>query len=120
MMPFTMSGPAQLFPDEGFTPLLSQEWIDDYNETRTLGALNSIERTPQQTEIGLFWTEHTGQQYARAFRKLTADQGLSTSDTARLMAMLWAGFADSAIGCWNAKFTFSFWRSVAAIRPGPP
>src|SRR5260370_34711605 len=34
------------------------------------------------------------------------------------MAMLWAGFADSAIGCWNAKFSFSFWRPVTAIRAG--
>lgn len=118
MVPFTMTGPAQFFPDEGPTPLDSQQWIDDYNETRTLGAINSTVRTPQQTEIGLFWTEHTGQQYARAFRKLATDQGLSTSDTARLMAMLWAGYADAGIGCWNAKFTFSFWRPVTAIRAG--
>jgi hypothetical protein len=118
MMPFTMTGPAQFFPDEGPTPLDSQEWMDDYNETKTLGALNSTVRTPAQTEIGLFWTEHTGQQYARAFRKLATDKGLSTSDTARLMAMLWAGYADAGIGCWNAKFSFSFWRPVTAIRTG--
>ena len=118
MTPFTMTGPAQFFPDEGPTSLDSQEWIDDYNETKALGAINSTVRTPQQTEIGLFWTEHTGQQYARAFRKLATDQGLSTSDTARLMAMLWAGYADAGIGCWNAKFTFSFWRPVTAIRAG--
>lgn len=118
MVPFTMTGPAQFFPDEGPTPLDSQQWIDDYNETKTLGAINSTVRTPEQTEIGLFWTEHTGQQYARAFRKLATDQGLNTSDTARLMAMLWAGYADAGIGCWNAKFTFSFWRPVTAIRAG--
>ena len=118
MVPFTMTGPAQFFPDEGPTPLDSQDWIDDYNETKTLGALNSTVRTPRQTEIGLFWTEHTGQQYARAFRKLATDQGLNTSDTARLMAMLFAGYADAGIGCWNAKFYFSFWRPVTAIRAG--
>lgn len=118
MVPFTMTGPAQFFPDEGPTPLNSQEWIDDYNQTKTLGAINSTVRTPQQTEIGLFWTEHTGQQYARAFRLLATQQGLNTSDTARLMAMLWAGYADAGIGCWNAKFTFSFWRPVTAIRAG--
>jgi hypothetical protein len=118
MVPFTMTGPAQFFPDEGPTPLDSQDWIDDYNETKTLGALNSTVRTPEQTEIGLFWTEHTGQQYARAFRKLATDQGLNTSDTARLMAMLFAGYADAGIGCWNAKFYFSFWRPVTAIRAG--
>jgi hypothetical protein len=118
MEPFTMASAAQFFPDEGPTPLDSQEWIDDYNQTKSLGALNSTVRTPEQTEIGLFWTEHTGQQYARAFRKLATERELSTSDTARLMAMLWAGYADAGIGCWNAKFSFSFWRPVTAIRIG--
>jgi hypothetical protein len=118
MMPFTMTDPAQFFPDEGPTPLDGEKWIDNYNETKTLGAANSTVRTPEQTEIGLFWTEHTGQQYARAFRNLATQEGLSTSDSARLMAMLWAGYADAGIGCWNAKFFFSFWRPVTAIRAG--
>src|SRR5713226_1698924 len=118
MVSFTMTAAAQFFPDEGPDALDSQQWIDDYNQVKTLGALNSTVRTPQQTEIGLFWTEHTGQQYGRAFRTLATEKGLNTSDTARLMAMLWAGFADSAIGCWNAKFSFSFWRPVTAIRAG--
>jgi hypothetical protein len=30
--------------------------------------------------------------------------------------MVWAGFADSFIGCMNAKYHFSFWRPVTAIR----
>lgn len=118
MVPFTMSGAAQFFPDEGPDALNSQEWIDDYNQVMTLGSLNSTVRTPQQTEIALFWTEHTGQQYARAFRNLATQKGLGSSDTARLMAMLWAGYADAGIGCWNAKFTFSFWRPVTAIQTG--
>ena len=118
MVPFTMSGAAQFFPDEGPPSLDSQQWMDDYNQVMALGAINSAVRTPQQTEIGLFWTEHTGQQYARAFQKLATDKGLSVSDAARLMAMLWAGYADAGIGCWNAKFTFSFWRPVTAIQAG--
>ena len=118
MVPFTMTSAAQFFPDEGPDALDSQQWIDDYNQVMDLGAFNSTLRTPDQTEIGLFWTEHTGQQYARAFRNLAVQQGLSTLDTARLMAMLWAGYADAGIGCWNAKFTFSFWRPVTAIQAG--
>jgi hypothetical protein len=118
MVPFTMSSAGQFFPDEGPDALDSQQWIDDYNQVMALGAINSTVRTPQQTEIGLFWTEHTGQQYARAFRNLATQKGLTTSDTARLMAMLWAGYADAGIGCWNAKFSFSFWRPVTAIQAG--
>src|SRR5260370_8007577 len=29
--------------------------------------------------------------------------------------MVWTGFADSFIGCMNAKYHFSFWRPVTAI-----
>jgi hypothetical protein len=118
MVPFTMTSATQFFPDEGPDALNSEVWIDDYNQVKTLGALNSTVRTPRQTEIGLFWTEHTGQQYGRAFRNLATLKELNTSDTARLMAMLWTGYADSVIGCWNAKFSFSFWRPVTAIRAG--
>ena len=118
MTPFTMTSAAQFFPDEGPDALDTQQWIDDYNQVMTLGAMNSTVRTPEQTEIALFWTEHTGQQYARAFRNLANQKGLNTSDTARLMAMLWAGYADAGIGCWNAKYNFSFWRPVTAIQAG--
>jgi len=118
MVPFTMTSSSQFFPDEGPDALDSQQWIDDYNQVKTLGAINSTVRTPEQTEIGLFWTEHTGKQYARAFQNLATQQGLGTLDTARLMAMLWAGYADAGIGCWNAKFSFSFWRPVTAIQAG--
>ena len=70
MVPFTMTSAGQFFPDEGPDALDSQQWIDDYNQVMTLGAVNSTVRTAQQTEIGLFWTEHTAQQYARAFQNL--------------------------------------------------
>ena len=98
--------------------LKSKTWIRDYNETKSLGDVNSTTRTAEQTEIGLFYTEHPPQQYARAFRGLIAQEGLDTADSARLMAMLWAGLGDSVIGCWNAKFTYSFWRPITAIRVG--
>jgi hypothetical protein len=118
MVPFTMTSAAQFFPHDGPDRLQSKRWIDDYTETMSLGALNSTVRTSEQTEIGLFWTEHPNQQYARAFRGLAIQEGLDTADTARLMAMLTAGLADGAIGCFNAKYTYSFWRPVTAIPAG--
>ena len=108
MTPFTMTSASQFLPDEPPPDLSSQEWADDYNQTKSLGAVNSTVRTPQQTEIGLFWTEQGGRQYARAFRVLAVARGLDISGTARLFAMLWTAYADSAIGCWNAKYHFSF------------
>lgn len=117
MRPFTLTSASQFLPD-GPTPLASDDWVEDYNQVRSLGDVNSTVRTPAQTEIGLFWTEHTGQQYARAFTYLAENYNLSVMDSARMMAILWTGFADAAIGCWNAKFTYNFWRPVTAIRSG--
>jgi len=103
---------------QGPTPLASQHWKADYNLTRTLGAANSQRRTRAQTEIGLFWTEHTPQQYARALGYLAVHYQLSVSETARLFAMLWTGAADASIACFHAKYTYNFWRPVTAIPAG--
>jgi len=116
MVPFTMSSASQFLPDEVPPALTSQDWADDYNQVKTLGAVNSTVRTAGQTEIGLFWTEQTSKQYARAFRALAVGHALNTSDTARLFAMMWTAVADSFIGCMNAKYHFSFWRPVTAIQ----
>ena len=115
MVPFTMSSASQFLPQDGPDDLGSRRWVRDYNETRILGAHDSTVRTPQQTEIGLFWTAHTSSQYAATLRQLSADRGLSTAQSARLFAMVWTAFADSLIGCFNAKYHYGFWRPVTAI-----
>ena len=117
MEPFTMTSASQFLP-AGPPPLDSPEWKHDYNLTRILGESDSTRRTAAQTEIGLFWTEHPGQQFARAFGYLAVNNSLSVQDAARLMAMLWTGAADAVIGCFNAKYTYSFWRPVTAIPGG--
>jgi hypothetical protein len=117
MRPFTMTSAAQFLPD-GPRLLRSNEWREEYDQVRTLGEINSAARTPKQTEIGLFWTEHTGQQYARAFGYLEENYKLDLMDSARLMAILWTGYADSVIGCFDAKYHYSFWRPETAILAG--
>jgi hypothetical protein len=115
--PFTMTTAADFRPD-GPTPLGSEAWKRDYTLTRLLGGANSTLRSAAETEIGIFWTEHPAQQYARAFGYLTDSYGLSVPDTARLMAMLWTGYTDALIGCFDAKYTYSFWRPVTATVAG--
>ena len=118
MTPFTMKSADQFFPQDGPPSLDSKTWIRDYNETKSLGDINSTTRTAAQTEIGLFYTEHPGQQDARLLQGLATQEGLTTTDSARLMAMVWTGEADAVIGCFNAKYFYNFWRPVTAIRVG--
>jgi hypothetical protein len=117
MRPFTMTTAADFRPD-GPTPLGSEAWKRDYNLIRLLGGANSTLRSAAESEIAIFWTEHTAQQFARAFGSLADTYGLGVPETARMMAMLWSGFADAVIGCYDAKYTYSFWRPVTSIIAG--
>ena len=117
MRPFTMKAADDFLPD-GPTSLNSEPWKRDYNLTHLYGGATSTIRSAAETEIGVFWTEHTGQQYARTFSYLVDNYNLGTADSARLMAMLWTGFADAGIACFNAKYKYGFWRPVTAIQAG--
>jgi hypothetical protein len=117
MRPFLIQTPSQ-FRSEGPPALESEQYALDYNETRLYGALNNSLRTSEQTEIGLFYTEHTGAQYNRIFREFALGQNMSVADRARLFAMLYLAGADSLIAAWDSKFYFHFWRPVTAIRAG--
>ncbi len=117
MRPFTMKAAADFLPD-GPAALNSEDWKRDYNLTRLYGGTDSTIRSAAETEIGVFYTEHTGQQYARMFSTLATANNLGVEDSARMMAILWTGYADAAIGCFNAKYKFGFWRPVTAIPVG--
>lgn len=117
MRPFTMKKASQFLP-RGPYPLSSEQWVADYNLTRLFGDANSTIRTLGQTEIGLFWADNPIQQFGRTFNSLVRNYQLDVMDSARLMAVVWTGLADSLIGCFNAKYTFGRWRPVTAIQAG--
>jgi PAP2 superfamily len=117
MRPFTFDT-GSAFRAEPPPALDSAQWAEDYNETQLFGAANSPVRTQEQTEIGRFYAEHTGIQYARIFREFASLQGLELADAARLFAMLYVTGADALIACWDSKYFYGFWRPVTAIRAG--
>jgi hypothetical protein len=115
--PWTMTSPSQFRP--GPPPSLESElWIRDYKETKALGAKVGSTRTPEQTDIGLFWSDNPELQVDRYWRRIAIDQGLSLEENARFFAMLTVARTDATIGCWDAKFQYAFWRPVTAIRAG--
>jgi hypothetical protein len=117
MRPFTMKAASDNLPGPPET-LSSEIWKRDYNLTRSYGGATSTARSAAESEIGIYWTEHTGQQFARAFNYLVANNNMGTADASRMMAMLWTGVADAAIGCFNGKYKYGFWRPVTAIQAG--
>lgn len=97
MTPLTMSSASQFLPDEGPTPLFSQEWADDYNRTKTWGSLTGSPRTPEQTTIELFWAVNAGLPFTSMLGNLVATHRLSVSDSARLYAMTFTAYGNTRI-----------------------
>jgi hypothetical protein len=115
--PFTMHSDSQFRvgppPD-----LASQQWADDYNETKTLGSLTSTTRTAEQTEIGYFWADSGPILWQNALRYISGAYLHDTGDTARMFALAEAAMADAQIACWDSKYFYNFWRPITAIRLG--
>jgi hypothetical protein len=96
--------------------LTSEAYAEDFDEVKRLGSLTSAVRTPDQTAAAIFWQDHALNIWNRVFRSLSASRGLTTADTARLLAMANLASADAAIGCWDSKYYWRFWRPITAIR----
>ncbi len=107
---------AEMLRTDGPNALTSAEYAEDFNEIKELGSLTSITRTPDQTDAAIFWQEHLHGFMNRLFRDLVVSQGRNIVDSARLFAMENLAAADAAIGCWNDKYYWQFWRPITAIR----
>ena len=113
--PLTFDDPSRFRPD-GPDSLTSRSYTRDFNETKALGRVDSTERTPEQTEIARFWTEQTMVQWNRSIRNLALNRHLDTLETARMMAMVHVSTADTMVGCFEAKYHYTFWRPQHAIQ----
>jgi hypothetical protein len=115
--PFTMESPSQFRP-KGPPALNSKQWARDYEEVKTLGSKSNSARTPEQTVTALFWEPLAGTVWPATIRRLARERSLDLPTSARFQAAAFAAFADGLIACWDAKFSFNFWRPVTAIQRG--
>jgi hypothetical protein len=118
MTPFSIRSADQFRPD-GPPDLRSRRWAKDYNEVKELGS-NAVNtpRTAEQTETARFWGEAPVQQARASFRRFISDHQLDVFDAARFMGMVSVTYADSFISCFDAKYHYTFWRPITAIRAG--
>jgi PAP2 superfamily len=120
MTPWVISSPGQFRP-AGPPALASAQYALDFNETKTMGSVSSTTRTADQSIYSWFWAS-TSASYlwnnvalSLLGREERAHRSASTLGNARLLAVLNLAIADAIIGCWEAKYTYSFWRPVSAI-----
>jgi hypothetical protein len=115
LRPFVMRASDQ-FRTQGPNDLTSAEYTKEFNEVKSLGALNSTTRTADQTTAAIFWQFAPAALWNGLGRDLIVDRGLGTADAARLLAMIDLATADAAIACWSDKYRWNAWRPIAAIR----
>lgn len=115
--PFTMKSDSQ-FRVEPPPALTSTTWAEDYNETKSVGAFNSVTRTPEQTDIGYFWADSGPLLWQNALRYISRTYLSDTGDSARMFALADTALADAQIACWDSKYFYNFWRPITAIRLG--
>jgi hypothetical protein len=107
---------AEMLRTDGPQALTSRHYAKDFNEVKRLGSLTSTGRTADQTMAAIFWQAQPLGVYGALMRSFSTRFGLTTAENARMFAMVATASADAAIGCWNDKYYWNFWRPVDAIR----
>jgi PAP2 superfamily len=96
--------------------LTSAKYAAAINEVKALGVSQGSTRTPDQTQIGLFWNPPIWAAWNRIAESAVTGHDDDLSQAARTFAALNLTFADSVIAFYDAKYTYGLWRPVTAIR----
>jgi hypothetical protein len=118
--PFAMTSPSQFRPAAP-PDLTSAQYAAAVTDVKELGRLDSATRTPEQTEIALFWADGGGTFTPPGhWNQIAADVALARGNTlaenARLFALLNIAMADAGISAWDTKYAYDLWRPIDAIR----
>jgi hypothetical protein len=113
--PFGYDDPARFRPPA--PPALdSRTYTIDYNESKEVGRATETSRTDEQSATALFWSPSASALWSANVRSLASSMDFLTA--ARFEAIGIAAVVNALIACWDAKYTYMFWRPVTAIRGG--
>ena len=117
MTPWVLTRPS-LFRLPPPLALNSPEYAADLDELFKMGVYTGSGRTPDESELALFWAGNTALYWNRIASQLSMERGLTLTENAHLFALLNVTMADAAIACWDSKYRYVFWRPITAIRTG--
>ncbi|MFN0131199.1 MAG: GC-type dockerin domain-anchored protein [Phycisphaerales bacterium] len=104
--------------------LRSNRYAADFNEVKSLGALNSTTRTDEQTRIAFFWANDVNGTYKppghlNYITQVIADQqDLDLGERARIFALANLAMGDAGVAAWYTKYetNIDLWRPITGIR----
>ena len=100
-------------------PLDSGRYAHDYNEVKLLGrnSADSQTRPQDRTAVAVFFSVSSPvQAWNQAGRQVSAAQGRTMSENARIFALLNMAILDASIAAYDTKYFYNTWRPMAAIR----
>jgi hypothetical protein len=102
-------------PELPTTQYAIEVWI-----TQLFGGTVSPLRTPEMTQIALFWgygpnTATPPGHWNQIAHAAIANRGPKLVDDARLFALLNIALADACIHSWDCKYVYNLWRPITAI-----
>jgi hypothetical protein len=113
--PFLIRSASQ-FRSDGPYKLTSRKYAREFEEVKSVGSATSTTRTADQTHSALYWMENPPRTWNRIINSLSASNGLSLVENARLFGEVYLTVADAFIAVWDEKAHYSFWRPITAIR----
>lgn len=118
--PWAMASTTEFRPAAPPSPN-SAEYLEAFREVKRIGRVNSPNRTPEQTQIALFWADGAGTEtppghWIDIAIDISNQQGLTLHQNARLFALLSMTVADAAIVAWDVKYAYNNWRPVTGIQ----
>ena len=96
----------------------SPKFLQALAEVRAVGQDTSSTRTPAQTDTAQFIAQDSYALYSQALRAVLADTSHSLAWDARAVAAFHVIEVDTQIAIFEAKYVYTFWRPVTAIRTG--
>ena len=120
VIPFVLHHSSQFRPGPPYA-VDRQKYTADFNEVKSLGGdgvTTPSARTADETEIALYWWESSPLKWNRIARTVSADQGLTLWENARLFGLLNMALADGYIAMVDSKNHYNYWRPVTAIQTG--
>jgi PAP2 superfamily len=118
--PFVLQETVQFRPGPPYA-VSEKSYADDFNEVKSLGGDGTTTpsaRTPDQTEIALFWYESSPLKWSRIARAVAVGRKLDLWENARLFGLLNMALADGYIAMVATKNYYNYWRPVTAIQTG--
>ena len=114
MTPWAIQAPSQFRP-AGPPGLASARYAADFNEIKVMGSAGSAARSADQTLFSVFWNGNTPGFWNRTAVQVAEARDLSLLEKAHVLAAMNIAMADAIICCWEAKYTYVFWRPITAI-----